>query len=112
VVCHSIANILWFHICNEIKPKEIERLFLVAVPSLACDIEELKSFFPCEIPKNLHAKESLLIASTNDPYMTQDEALDLQKRLDIPIKFLEGGGHINNSGGYGEWPWILEKIKN
>jgi predicted alpha/beta hydrolase family esterase len=111
VVCHSIANILWFHICNEIKPKEIERLFLVAVPSLACDIEELKSFFPCEIPKNLHAKESLLITSTNDPYMTQDEASELQKALGIEIKVLENAGHINVSSGYGEWHWILEKIK-
>lgn len=112
VVCHSIANILWFHICNEIKFTEIEKLFLVAVPSLECNIEELKSFFPCEIPKNLYAKEPLLITSTNDPYMSADEAKELQKTLGIPMKVLENAGHINASSGYGEWQWILEEIKS
>ncbi|MEK6658207.1 MAG: alpha/beta hydrolase [Campylobacterota bacterium] len=112
VVCHSIANILWFHICNEIKLPEIEKLFLVVPPSFKCDIKELESFFPCEIPLKLYAKESLLITSTNDPYMTGDEAAELQKALNIPMKVLENAGHINWVSGYGEWQWMFEEIKN
>jgi predicted alpha/beta hydrolase family esterase len=112
VVCHSIANILWFHVCNDVMPREIEKLFLVAVPSLKCDIKELESFFPCEIPKNLYAKEILLIASSNDPYMTEEEAGELQKKLSIPMKVLEDAGHINVSSGYGEWPWMFQTIQN
>jgi len=112
VICHSVANILWFHICNETKPKELENLFLVAPPSLTCDIKEIESFYPCKIPANLYAKESLLITSTNDPYITQEEVQELQKRLNIPIEVLENAGHINASSNYGEWPWILQKIKN
>lgn len=113
VVCHSIANILWFHVCNYVvMPREIEKLFLVAVPSLKCDIKELESFFPCEIPKNLYAKESLIIASSNDPYMTEEEAGELQKKLSIPMKVLEDAGHINANSGYGEWPWMLQTIQN
>ena len=61
VVCHSLANILWFHLCHELKITKVEKLFLVAPPSLECKVEELKSFFPCKIPTNLYAKEALLV---------------------------------------------------
>lgn len=111
-VCHSLANILWFHICNELKIIKLEKLFLVAPPSLECKIEELKSFFPCKIPTNLYAKEAVIMASTNDPYMSVNEAESLQTALNIPMVVLDGAGHINTDSGYGEWPWILEEIKN
>jgi len=111
VICHSIANILWFHICNELNLKVIKKLYLVVPPSLKCDIEELSSFYPCTIPTNLYAKESLLITSTNDPYMTQHEAEKLQNELGVPMKVLKDAGHINADSGFGEWEWILQDIK-
>ena len=124
VICHSIANILWFHICNDLEKhykdlhavcplgiEPIEKLYLVVPPSLNCDIKELSSFYPCQIPKNLYAKESILITSTDDPYMTQDEAKQLQMNLDIPMKVLEDAGHINADSGFGKWDWILENLK-
>lgn len=110
VICHSIATILWFQMCHEFVLREVEKLYLVAPPSLECDIAELKSFYPCRVPVNLYAKESLLITSTNDPYLCENEAKSLQKSLDIPMKIIENAGHINSDSGYGEWPWILENI--
>ena len=110
VICHSLANILWFHICNNIHVEEVQRLYLVVPPSLECDIPELSSFYPCEVPTNLYAKETLLITSTDDPYMTEDEAVALQKSLHVPLKVLEGAGHINADSGFGEWSWMLEEI--
>ncbi|OHE07691.1 MAG: hypothetical protein A2513_00150 [Sulfurimonas sp. RIFOXYD12_FULL_33_39] len=110
VICHSLANILWFHVCNQFKLHVVEKLYLVAPPSLKCDMDELKSFYPCEVPKNLYAKASLLITSTNDNYMKKEEAISLQKMLNIPMKIMENAGHINASSGYGEWSWILEEI--
>jgi hypothetical protein len=119
VICHSIANILWFHICNELSTsynsidvEPIEKLYLVVPPSLSCDIPELSSFYPCQIPTNLYAKESILITSSNDPYMTQDEANQLQKNLNIPMKILQNAGHINADSGFGEWEWILKDINS
>lgn len=112
VVCHSLANVLWFHLCNELKITKIEKLFLVAPPSLESKIEELKSFFPCKIPTNLYAKEALLVASTNDPYMALDEASLLADGLGVEMVILQNAGHINTDSGYGEWPWMLEEIKN
>lgn len=112
VICHSLANILWLHLCNDGKISTgIKKLYLVAPPSLGCDIEELKSFYPVEIPTNLHAEKSLLISSTNDPYMTEVEAKKLQIALDIDMKVIKDGGHINADSGYGSWDWMLKEIK-
>jgi len=119
VICHSIANILWFHICNDLEKhykglhvEPIEKLYLVVPPSLSCDIPELSSFYPCQIPKSLYAKKSILITSTDDPYITQDEASQLQQNLDIPMKVLQNAGHINADSGFGKWDWILEDLNS
>lgn len=111
VICHSLANTLWFHLCNERAIAEVPNLFLVAPPSLDSKIEELKTFFPVKIPSSLYAKNSLLISSTNDPYMSIKEIKELQKTLGIEMQILEDAGHINADSGYGKWQWILDKIK-
>lgn len=112
VICHSLANILWFHLCNDkdSNMQGIQKLFLVAPPSLECKIEELKSFYPVRLPENLHAKESVLIASSNDPYMNLDELEAIQKTLNIKTKIINNAGHINSESGYGRWDWILEEV--
>ncbi len=110
VVCHSLANTLWFHLCNSVEIQTIKKLYLVAPPSMECDVPELCEFFPIKTPKNLYALERLLITSTDDPYMTQAQACKLQNELKIEMKVLQNAGHINSSSGYGPWPWIYEEI--
>jgi len=110
VICHSLANTLWFHLCNEENILDVKKLFLVAPPSLKDEIKEIKSFYPVKVPKNLHAKKVLLICSTNDPYMPLEEAKALQKELGVKMEILEGAGHINADSGFGAWPWMLEKL--
>lgn len=109
VICHSLANTLWFHLIDEIHT--VDKLYLVAPPSFVCEIEEIKEFFPLDIPTNTSAKETILVTSTNDPYMNVQEAKELQKSLKVPMNMIENAGHINADSGYGEWPWILEEIK-
>ena len=111
VICHSLANTLWFHLCQEDNFIEVQELYLVAPPSLTCEIKELKSFFPVHMPTNPHAKKTILVTSTNDPYMTIDEAKELQSSLGVEMKVLQNAGHINADSGFGEWRWILKKIK-
>jgi len=110
VITHSLANTLWFHLCNTQNTRDVKKLYLVAPPSINCKVEELKEFFPVKPPKNLHAKETLLITSTNDPYMSIEEANALQKELGVEMKMLENAGHINSDSGFGEWPWILKEL--
>lgn len=110
VICHSLANILWFHLCHEGVIGSVKRLLLVAPPSLHCTLETLKTFFPLEAPANLFADEVLLVTSDNDPYMTPNEAHALQKALGVEMKVIDNGGHINTASGFGEWPWVKEWV--
>ena len=112
VICHSVACSLWLHLCNEKRLKVVENLFLVAPPSMTCNIPELKSFFPLITPRSINANKVLLIVSDNDPYMNLDEAKVLQKELAVEMEVLQGAGHINADSGYGEWPWMLHKVKS
>jgi len=112
VICHSLANTLWFHMCNAKPMRVIETLYLIAPPSMECKVEELSEFFPVQTPKNLYAKDSFLVSSTNDPYMSELEVNGLQEKLNIPMKTLLNAGHINSDSGYGKWEWFLEQVKN
>ena len=111
VVCHSLANTLWFHLCNSTTMKTIEYLYLVAPPSLTCKVPELQEFFPILAPSNLYAKNSLLVGSSDNPYMHTNELESLASRLNINVKLLKNAGHINAQSGYGEWPWILKELQ-
>ena len=102
VICHSLANTAWFHLCNEGEIKEVKRLLLVAPPRLDLELETIATFFPLSPPKNLFAKEVLLVTSDNDPYMTPKEANALQKALNIEMKVLHNAGHINGESDFGE----------
>ena len=110
VICHSLANTLWFHLCNTTEIQAVEKLYLIAPPSLTCTTQEIQEFFPLKAPKNLYAKEVLLVTSTNDPYLTQEEAQELQQSLHVRMEVIQNGGHININSGYGAWPWIKEQL--
>ncbi len=112
VLCHSLANTLWFHLCREGGIEPVGKLYLVAPPRMDCEIETIRTFFPVTPPESLYAKEAMMITSTDDPYMTPEEAAALQKALGIPMKVLENAGHINADSGHGAWPWILEQLKD
>jgi len=111
VVCHSLANTLWFHLCNSNSLDEIEKLYLIAPPSLTCDIEELKSFFPLKMPTKTYAKNSIMVVSSDDPYIKMDEVKQLQQSLKCDLLTLQNAGHINADSGFGEWRWIVQHIK-
>ena len=111
VICHSLANLLWLRLCHENAiTATYKHLILVAPPAPDRPIPELNSFFPLGLPKNIHAHTALLITSSNDPYLTQDEAATLASLLPVQHLSLLNAGHINSAGGYGPWPWLCEYI--
>ena len=111
VVCHSLANILWFHLANANLLQKVEYLYLVAPPSLTCSIEEIGEFFPADMPTNIYAHNTTLIYSTDDPYMDETEAKQLEKSLNVRTKVLQNAGHINSTSNFGKWEWILQDIQ-
>ena len=108
IVCHSLANLLWFHICDDLNIK-LDKLMLVA-PVRNEELEDAKTFFPYPIPKDLKAKEVMMAASTNDPYMNVEEAIRLQSKFRVGMKLLEDAGHINAASGYGKLDCALDWI--
>ena len=112
VVCHSLANTLWFWLCNEADLEEIsqvKKLFLVSPPSITTEVDTIKTFFPCALPNDLHAKEIQMIVSDNDPYIKVEEAQMMVDHYNIPLSIVNNAGHINTDSGYGKWEYI-EKL--
>ncbi len=110
VVCHSLANTLWFWLCEEGGVENVEKLYLVAPPSMTCTIETIKGFFPAPFPPSLCADEAIMVASDNDPYMSIEEAQKIAGHYGIELKTLHEAGHINTAGGYGRWEWIEQEL--
>lgn len=110
VVCHSLANVLWFHCCDELDIL-LDKLMLVAPVSRNRSIQEAKTFYPYPIPKDLKSKEIIMAASTNDPYMSIEEAISLQSKLNVGMKIMEDAGHINIASGFGRLQCALDWIK-
>ncbi len=108
IVCHSLAIILWFHLCEELDIK-LDKLMLVA-PVRDKQLDEAKTFFPYPIPNDLKAKKVIIAASTNDPYMNVEEAIRLQSKLKVGMKLLKEAGHINAASGYGRLDCALDWI--
>ena len=108
IVCHSLANTLWFWLCKEELP-QVKRLFMVSPPSLTTKEATIKTFFPCEMPEELYAKEIQMIVSDNDPYIEVAEAETMAKHYDIPLTIIKNAGHINADSGYGKWE-LIEKL--
>lgn len=110
VVCHSLANNLWMWLCEEDEMIEIERLFMVSVPSLHTKEKTIKTFFPCPLPSYIYAKEVHMIVSDNDPWVKLDEAKSIAEQYGATFTTLENAGHINEESGYGKWEYIEKLI--
>ena len=109
VVCHSLANTLWFWYANE-KEIKLDKLYLIAMPSLNTKEHTIGSFFPAPMPKSLGAKEIFLIASTNDKWCSIEEAKKVAIEYNAKYIELKNAGHINADSGYGDWDWIYEQF--
>jgi predicted alpha/beta hydrolase family esterase len=113
VVCHSLANTLWFWLCQEKdledSMKTVERLFMVSPPSLETKEKSIKSFFPCAMPSSIYAKKVHMIVSDNDPWIKIKEAEHIASCYNANLDILKDAGHINAESGYGKWE-LIEKL--
>ena len=114
VVCHSLANTLWFWLCQEQdlmqKIPQLKRLFMVSPPSLTTEVDTIKTFFPCALPEKLYAREVKMIVSDNDPYIKVEEAEAMAEQYNIPLVTIKDAGHINADSGYGKWEFIEKMV--
>jgi len=109
VVCHSLANNLWFWLCESEEICEVEKLFMVSIPSLHTEEKTIKTFFPCPLPQNIYAKEVHILVSDNDPWVKLEEVKAIATQLNAKLSILEDAGHINADSGFGKWE-LIEKL--
>ena len=108
-VAHSLGNILVAQAVPELsRAGLIERIkgaYLVAVPT-ARALSELAAVDTAfgNIPRDPLPFRSVLVASSNDPFATMEDAADISAAWGS--KLIEAGeqGHINTASGHGPWP--------
>ncbi len=63
------------------------------------------------VPMELMPYASIVVASTDDKYVTLQRAAEYADAWHSRLVILENAGHINSSSGLGDWPYGLELLK-
>jgi predicted alpha/beta hydrolase family esterase len=106
VICHSLSCVAWLAACPAIE-RPVERVALVAPPSLNAGLPELVPFFPVtatpdEVARAAH--RTRLVCADDDPYCPEGAATLYGGPLDLPVDLHPGRGHLNIDAGLGPWP--------
>lgn len=103
IVAHSFGSLATVHSVAR-NPAHVAGLLLVA----PADPE--KFGVVAQLPQQALALPSVMVGSTNDPWMTAPRAACWAQRWHS--RFVNGGplGHINAESGLGDWPEGLEML--
>ena len=106
LVAHSlgcIAAILWV-LSGDPQSQKVHGALLVAPADV--DREDIplqtKDFGP--VPRRLLPYPSILVASSNDPYLSLERARDFAQAWGSQFFDIGPAGHINGESGLGDWP--------
>lgn len=86
--------------------------FLVAPADVeqAPGLEELRGFGP--VPRVRLPFPSCVIASTDDPYLKAERAVEFAQAWGADLRLAGPAGHLNTASGLGHWPegraWLAE----
>jgi hypothetical protein len=99
--CIALAH--WFFMAPELVYR-VKGALLVAPADIDRDDMPLllKDFAP--IPRQPLPCASVVVASRNDPYLTQESARDLAEVWGSSLIEIGDAGHINSESGLGDWP--------
>jgi predicted alpha/beta hydrolase family esterase len=106
VLCHSLSCVTWMAAAERIE-RPVDRVALVAPPSVTAGLAELEPFFPLiatEEDVARAAAHTRLVCADNDPYCPEGAAALYGGPLALPIDMQPGGGHLNVDSGLGPWP--------
>lgn len=105
-VGHSLGCISMAHWCDQhpAEAAKIKGALLVAPADVdRVDVPEaLKDFAP--IPRRRFAFPSVVVASSNDPYLAVQRARELAQAWGSSFVEIGAAGHINSESGLGDWP--------
>lgn len=108
LVGHSLGAVAAAVVASE--PGQVAGLFLVApADTEATDaIAPVRDFGP--MPTGPMPVPSVVVASTDDPYLSLDRATALAAAWGSDLHVVPGGGHLNTASGHGPWPDGLQML--
>jgi predicted alpha/beta hydrolase family esterase len=104
LVAHSLACPLVAHMAARRPDLSVGAALLVApadVDSARHTPGHIRTFAP--IPRSLLPFRSLVVASTNDPYIEYERARELTAAWGAEFVGVGASGHINVASGFGPW---------
>jgi predicted alpha/beta hydrolase family esterase len=120
LICHSLSCSLAAHWVAHNRPGRVAAAFLVApsdVESAAHTPDSTRDFAP--MPRAAFPVPSLVVASTDDPYVTLARAQDFAQSWGADFCNAGELGHINSASRLGYWPQgllmfgqLLARVKN
>ena len=106
MLCHSLGCLLWLHHAARRPAAPVARVLLVAPPQPDEEDAQSAGFRPTPLDRDAvsaAARETRLVCSTDDPWCARETSERIGAAVDVPIDWIEGGGHINTDAGYGPW---------
>ncbi|ODR97882.1 hypothetical protein AUC68_10090 [Methyloceanibacter methanicus] len=109
LVGHSLGATL-IPLLARARPQLNIRGALIVAPADADESAALREIAPgfAPIPDARLPFPSIVVASTNDPYLRIERATKLARAWGAQLVHAGEGGHINAASGYGPWPRGLE----
>lgn len=104
LVAHSLACITVAHWALSHDTAKVAGALLVAPSDVEAD------FFPAgttgfaPVPMGRIPFPTVLVASTDDEYLSMDRAREIADAWGSRMVVIEGAGHINTDAGFGPWP--------
>jgi len=115
IVAHSLGCLLVANAASRPFATKIKGALLVAPAHL----DRIETMHPCIVrfgvfPRRRLTFPSLIVGSTNDPYMNGEQLAQTARLWGSNVTNLGAAGHINIASGHGRWPEgyaLFERLK-
>ncbi|MGQ0674347.1 MAG: RBBP9/YdeN family alpha/beta hydrolase [Hyphomicrobium sp.] len=108
IVAHSFGVLAAVAATHEISDAIAGALFVAPADPARLGLED-------QVPKHPLPYRSIVVASTNDPWMTLSRAVHWASRWGSDVVNLGPVGHINAEAGFGPWPeglTLLDRLRH
>jgi predicted alpha/beta hydrolase family esterase len=104
LVAHSLGTMLVAQWAKSGSDLKIAGAFMVCPSDIEADSYPVDKNGFAPVPMEKLPFPSLVVASTNDPYVTIERARAIAQAWGSKLVEIGEAGHVNGDAGYGEWP--------
>jgi predicted alpha/beta hydrolase family esterase len=104
LVAHSLGCVLVAQWALSNSPLKVAGAFLVAPSDVEAPSYPVEAAGFAPVPMETLPFPSTVVASANDPYVTEDRAIAFAQAWGSNLVEIGDASHINGESGYGEWP--------